>query len=438
MSRESRGGTVDEFETYEKTGWERKAAPYYVSCRPITDRLIEPLLDAARVGPGTRVLDVGSGPGDVAAAAAERGAIVVGLDFAGSMVGVASRSHPGLTFVVGDAQAPPFADRSFDAIVGNFVFHHLADRPRALASWRRQLRPGGRLALTAWDTPDANRLLGLFVDATAAVGAGQPPEVPSGPPMAMTDDAYHEALSAAGFDPTSVSTIRFTLQLATTDALWSRMLASSVRTAALIAEQPQDVRDRIRRAFDRLAESYQTPAGLAVPVSVKLIAGSMQALPKVTREHHERLLRQVDLMPEVGDSVGHERPDRLRARVDELVQFLDTVLLPHIDATEHVLYPDLQRLVPCRELLRSMAAEHQEIRRLVGRLEDLRDGLGTEEPTPPALLVALRRVIFRLYAQLKIHLAEEQQCLPILEHSVTPEHADELAAALQHPGAAEV
>jgi SAM-dependent methyltransferase len=266
---------VDRYGTYEKAGWEQKAEPYYVSCRPITDRLIDPLLDAAHVSAGMRVLDIGTGPGDVAAESAERGAEVVGLDFAEAMVTLASRTHPGLTFVVGDAQNPPFADRSFDAIVGNFTFHHLSDQRRALASWRRLLRPGGWLALTAWDVPAANRLMGLFVDAVAAAEAVPPPEVPVGPPMTMTDDSYHEALRLAGFNPTLVGTVRFTLQLATTDALWNRMLASSLRTAALVAEQPPDLRERIRAAFDRLAESYMTPVGLAVPVSVKLISGSM-------------------------------------------------------------------------------------------------------------------------------------------------------------------
>jgi hypothetical protein len=117
--------------------------------------------------------------------------------------------------------------------------------------------------------------MGLFVDAVAAAEAVPPPEVPVGPPMTMTDDSYHEALRLAGFNPTLVGTVRFTLQLATTDALWNRMLASSLRTAALVAEQPPDLRERIRAAFDRLAESYMTPVGLAVPVSVKLISGSM-------------------------------------------------------------------------------------------------------------------------------------------------------------------
>lgn len=422
---------MDRYGSYEKAGWERKAEPYYVSCRPITDRLIDPLLDAAHVSAGSRVLDIGTGPGEVAAKSAARGAIVVGLDFAEAMVTLASRTHPGLTFVVADAQAPPFADRSFDAIVGNFTFHHLSDQRRALGSWRRLLRPGGWLALTVWDAPAANRLMGLFVDAVAAAGATPPPELPVGPPMTTTDDAYHEALRLAGFDSTSVGTIRFTLQLATTDALWNRMLASSVRTGAMVAEQPLNVRERIRAEFDRLAEGYMTPGGLAVPVSVKLISGSMQALPKVTREHHDRLMRHIDQMPDVGDLVGIAPIDELQGRVAEMLAFFASMLLPHMEATEHALYPEFQRLVPCRDLLGSMRREHAEIRRQIDEVRRLHDQLGAGVLTAGDA-AALRRVIFGLYAQLKVHLADEQQCLPILEHDVTPERADVLAAAMEH------
>jgi len=422
---------VDRYGTYEKAGWERKAEPYYVSCRPITDRLIDPLLDAAHVSAGSHVLDIGTGSGEVAAKSAARGATVVGLDFAEAMITLASRTHPGLTFVVGDAQAPPFADRSFDAIVGNFTFHHLSDQRRALGSWRRLLRPGGWLALTVWDAPAANRLMGLFVDAVAAAEAAPPPELPVGPPMTTTDGAYHDALRLAGFDSTSVGTIRFTLQLATMDALWNRMLASSVRTGALVAEQPLNVRERIRGEFDRLAESYMTPGGLAVPVSVKLISGSMQALPKVTREHHERLMRHIDQMPDAGDLVGIAPIDELQGRVAELLAFFTTMLLPHMEATEQALYPEFQRLVPCRDLLESMRREHSEIRGQIDEVRRLHSQLVAGELTTSDA-AELRRVIFGLYAKLKVHLADEQECLPILEHGVTPDKADALAAAMDH------
>ena len=75
---------------------------------PITTRLAGPLLDAAEVGRGTHVLDVASGPGYVAAAAAERGASVIGVDIAERMISLARRLHPQLDFRLGNAEALPF------------------------------------------------------------------------------------------------------------------------------------------------------------------------------------------------------------------------------------------------------------------------------------------------------------------------------------------
>src|SRR4051794_6085423 len=65
---------LDAFDAFEAAGWEEKAAAYDRFFGVIAGRVIEPLLVAAGVGVGTRVLDLGTGPGWVAARAAERGA----------------------------------------------------------------------------------------------------------------------------------------------------------------------------------------------------------------------------------------------------------------------------------------------------------------------------------------------------------------------------
>jgi ubiquinone/menaquinone biosynthesis C-methylase UbiE len=239
----------------------------------VTHRLIVPLLDAARVAAGSRVLDVGTGPGDVAAEAAARGADVIGLDFARAMITLAVRLHPDLPFVIADAVSPPFEDRTFDAVVGNFTFHHIPDQQRALASWRRLLRDGGCLALTVWDDPSACRMLGLFVDAVAAAGIRSADDHPLAPAMVSSDEAYRAQLHEAGFHPTSVTTIGFTIHPISVDALWTSVLAATVRTASTITRESLTVQQQIRAAFDRLTTEYLTEDGLVVPVSVKLIAG---------------------------------------------------------------------------------------------------------------------------------------------------------------------
>ncbi len=159
----------------------------------------------------------------------------------------------------------------------------------------------------------------------------------------------------------------------------------------------------------------------------------MQTLPAVGRDHHERLMRYVDQLPAIGDLLGTAPIARLRPRVDEMGTFLTGTLVPHMEAAERTLYPELERILQNRHSMSPMRREHAEVRQLIDgfvRIQgDLAEGhLSTGET------VALRRVVFRLYALMKIHLAEEQLYVGILEHVVSPEAATALAAAMEHAG----
>src|SRR3954451_1698920 len=174
---------ADAFNAFEAAGWEQQVSGYEDFFGPITTRLVGPLLDAAEVDRGARVLDVASGPGYVAAAAAGRGAFVIGVDIAEEMISLARRLHPQLDFRVGNAQALPFADGSFDAVVANLVLMHVGRPERAAAELARVLHAGGRVALTVWDFPDRARFHGVLLDAVREAGAGSLQDIPAGPPL---------------------------------------------------------------------------------------------------------------------------------------------------------------------------------------------------------------------------------------------------------------
>jgi hemerythrin-like domain-containing protein len=157
------------------------------------------------------------------------------------------------------------------------------------------------------------------------------------------------------------------------------------------------------------------------------------SLPQVSLEHHERLTRHLDSMPAVGDLVGSAPVAELRPRVAELAAFLNGLLLPHMEAAENSLHRELERLLQNRHSMTPMHREHDEIRHLVGELVRLQHRLEAG-PLQTNETVALRRVIFRLYAMLKVHLAEEQLYLGIIEHGVSAESAAKLAAAMDHSG----
>lgn len=265
----------DAFNAFEAAGWEQRAHDYDRFLGSITTRLVDPLLDAAAVETGTRVLDVATGPGYVAARAAQRGASVVGVDVAGAMVALARRLHPGLDVREADAQALPFEGDSFDAVVANFLILHLGRPEQAATEFVRVLAPGGRVALTAWDLPDRARFLGVFLDAVAEAGATPPADLPAGPDFFRfsRDEELDALLGEPGLVDLEVKTIAFTHRVSTPDELWGGLLGGAVRTSALILGQPEEMRHRIREAFDRRVAEYQEADGLELPVSVKLVAG---------------------------------------------------------------------------------------------------------------------------------------------------------------------
>ena len=266
---------ADAFNAFEAAGWEHQAPTYDRFFGRVTSRLVDALLDAAAVGPGLRLLDVATGPGYAATTGAERGAAVVGVDFAPTMIRLARQRHPAIDFRLADAEALPFEDGSFDAVIGNFVIPHLGRPEQAVGELARVLREGGTLALTTWDVPGRMRLLGVFLDAFAEAGAAPPDEIPLGPPFFRfaADEQFAALLGDNGLTGVEVRTIAFSQPVSTAEELWDGMLTGTVRISAFFLRQPEQTRRRIHAAFDRQVLEHQRGDRLEFPVSVKLALG---------------------------------------------------------------------------------------------------------------------------------------------------------------------
>lgn len=131
-----------------------------------------PILQLAEIGPGDHVLDVGTGPGYLARAAAARvgpSGRAVGLDASPEMVAratqLAARDSSSAAFVEARAQEMPFEDAAFDAVVSRLAMHHLPGgiKGRAIAEATRVLRPGGRLVVADLATSTLAGMLHDFV-----------------------------------------------------------------------------------------------------------------------------------------------------------------------------------------------------------------------------------------------------------------------------------
>jgi SAM-dependent methyltransferase len=265
------------FHEFEQEGWERAADHYGDAFGSLTSQTIPALLRAAGVGAGTRLLDVASGPGYVAAAAAGEGASVVGVDFSAEMVALAARRYPALEFLDGDAEALPFPDGAFDAVAINFGVLHLERPDTALAEARRVLTPGGRCAFTVWAAPDISAGFGIVLKAIEAHGRMDVP-LPSGPPFFRFSDAAEStrSMQAAGFSDVRVETVPLLWKLPSGEALCDAFLQGAVRTAALLRAQSPSAMANIRQAIREAAESYRNTDVVELPMAAVLSAGSVR------------------------------------------------------------------------------------------------------------------------------------------------------------------
>lgn len=146
------------------------------------------LVGDARLRPGLKVLDLGSGTGYPALLAAQTvGPLgsVIGLDLAEQMVAAADRKAQRLSltnvmFRQGDVTTLPFENRSFDAVTSRFCLMFLPDIPRAVSEIARVLKPGGWMAVAVWAAPDKNPSISLSMEAIRKV-VDLPPPDPAAP-----------------------------------------------------------------------------------------------------------------------------------------------------------------------------------------------------------------------------------------------------------------
>ena len=253
---------------FEHATWSRCAPGYRSGFAALTGQAIDELLDAARVDSGSRLLDVGTGIADLAAAASDRGATVSAIDFSEAMVAEARRSHTDLDVRLASADSLPFAEGSFDAVIANCVLHHLADPHQALTEAHRVLVDGGPIACTIWAPPDTLEAFGLFFSAVAQ--HANVPDLPHGPLFGVTDADTLEALfDGAGFQGFGIERLETAWPMASIDTLLKAFGAWADLDAV-----PTATRSAIEGTVREHASAYQTDDGLLIPNPMLIITAS--------------------------------------------------------------------------------------------------------------------------------------------------------------------
>ena len=262
---------ADAFRDFEHAGWQRAVDVYHRTFSPLTAQAVGPLLDAVGAAPGVWLLDVATGPGHTAAAAATRGARVVGVDFSPAMLDLAGRQYPDVEFRQGEAEALPFPDGAFNAVAMNFGLLHLARPDQALIEAHRVLCPGGRVGFTVWAKPEEAVVFGIVLGAIQAHGTLEAP-LPPGPPFFRFSEPEEceRALRATGFDAPRIEKVPMVWHLPSAEAVIDAMAAGMARTRTLVRAQTPGALRAIYASIRQALGKYDTGQGLVLPMPAVL------------------------------------------------------------------------------------------------------------------------------------------------------------------------
>ncbi len=241
----------------------------------VSREFVPPLVRAARLAPGQRVLDIATGTGlvaEAAAAAVGPTGSVVAADIAPAMLGQAKErlgALPNASVAVEDGQALSFPDRSFGAVICGLGLMFFPDPARGLAEFRRVLRPGGRVAVSVNTTADRsyNTRIALAAARFAPALRAAAERV-----FSLADGARLRSLmEAAGFAEVETSTETRRFVCPSFDAYFEEVERGGGPTGqayvALSEEQRRAVREEVRRGLG------DTGGPIEVEVEIRFASG---------------------------------------------------------------------------------------------------------------------------------------------------------------------
>jgi hypothetical protein len=157
----------------------------------------------------------------------------------------------------------------------------------------------------------------------------------------------------------------------------------------------------------------------------------MLSLRATTQDHHAKLLPHVDRLLDLAEMIGQVDCSAIHDLFDTEYAFVVGQLVPHIEAIETTLYGQLEQLLGQRHSMAPMRQEHVVMRQLIEELGSYRRH--AERCSWDSVEgLALRRALYRLHSILKVHLAEEELYLAVLDQNLSDEEKDLLARGIEH------
>ena len=236
----------------------------YNKIAALTVPLSEHLVDHVGVAPGAHVLDVATGTGHAALAAARRGGVVVGIDYVPELLDIARRRATAedleVDFSQADAEDLPYDDETFDVVLSAIGVMFSADHRRAARELARVSREGGRIALASW-TPE-----GFVGGMLAAVGRHVAP--PPGAQPATRWGTEEVVADLLGEEVTDVESLTATVtqRFADSAAFTDLFLTYYGPTFAAAGRLSEEGRAALRSDLMALADSYDRGQGTGLVV----------------------------------------------------------------------------------------------------------------------------------------------------------------------------
>lgn len=228
--------------------WDRVGQGYTSRFTPTLAAYARTALSLAQPAADAHILDVATGPGTLALLAAPEVRRVSALDFSPGMIDrlrreAADRGLTNVEAVVGDGQALPFADESFDAAFSMFGLIFFPDRARGLRELLRVLRPGARALVGSWAAMDPSAppviLFELFREAL-------PESPPTFPRLPLLDAAsMRQELAEAGFADVQVSLVAHEFTAPSVEAFWQGQVEANVLFAGVLHGMTPAARDQM-------------------------------------------------------------------------------------------------------------------------------------------------------------------------------------------------